>query len=120
MSGARLRGRLAAIARTSWRSAAWAAAAGLALQILLPVSLPWLPAVSALGFAVLALGLLALAEWKEPPADARPAADERALGRAELLERWGTTAQFGYAFGAGALLLLGLSLGLGLGLLADS
>ena len=118
MSTARLRGRLAAVARTSWRTSAWAAATGLVLQLLLPVSYPWLPAVAALAFAVLALLLLLLAERTEPLARAAPAIDERTLGRAALLERWGTTAQFGYAFGAGAFLLLGLSVGLGLGLLA--
>lgn len=117
MSTARLRGRLAALARTSWRGGAWAAAAGLLLQVLLPVSLPWLPAVAGLAFAGVALALLALAERIEPPA-LLPPVDERSLGRAELLERWGTAAQFGYAFGAGAFVLLGLSCGLGLGLLA--
>jgi hypothetical protein len=119
MSTARLRGRLAALARTSWPAGAWAAAAGLLLQVLLPVSLPWLPALAGLAFAAIAMALLVLAERTEGPA-VLPPADERRLGRAELLERWGTAAQFGYAFGAGAFVLVGLSCGLGLGLLAGS
>lgn len=118
MSRARLLGRVAALSRTSWQGAGWAAAAGLTLQILLPVSLPWLPAVAGLAFAAIALGLLALAESTERPTEPTAAVGERHLGRSELLERWGTAAQFGYAFGAGAFLLLGLSFGLGLGHLA--
>lgn len=116
----RFAGRVRAILRTAWRPAAFAVAAGLLLEALLPVGAPWLPAAAAGPFALLALAALAWGEWAERKAPARrlPATDERTLSRAALLERWSTPAQFGYAFGAAALLLLGFSVGLGLGHLA--
>lgn len=112
----RYSGRLHAIVRTSWRPAAWGVAGGFLLEALLPVGAPWLPAAAASVFTVLALLCLAAGSWTERhrPRQGLADVDERLLGRAALLERWSTPAQFGYAFGSAALLLLALALGLGI------
>lgn len=117
MSAARLGHRLRQVLRTSWRTAAWAIAIGLLLQVLFPVSVPFLPALAAAGFAVICVLFLVWGEWSERGPSSLSDSEEHSLRRAELLERWSTPAQFGYAFGSGALLLAGLGVGLGLGIL---
>jgi hypothetical protein len=113
-------GRMRATLRTSWRQALLGLGGGFLLQVLLPVGAPWLPALAAAGFAALALLLFAADAWRARRSGEAglPDVDERRLGRAALLERWGTLAQFAYAFGASALFLLALSVGFGLGHLA--
>ena len=104
------------VARASWRPAAFALAAGLLVQVLLPVEAAWLPFLAAAGFAASALALFAVGGAAGEDPLAAPGAGD--LAPSALLERSSAAEQFGHAFGSGAVLLAALGAGLALGLLS--
>jgi hypothetical protein len=107
----RARRQLAASLRTSWRAAALAFAAGLVLQVLLPVSDLRLVALAAAALAVAALTCLSVGAQRAPIDAPEPGTADRA----SVVERSTTLEQFGHAFLLSALWLGALGLGLWVG-----